>query len=321
MKTSLILKHLKEMGLSTYETKSYLSLLERNTLTVSEVSKLSEIPRANTYEALEKLMLRGMCISIPGQVKKFRASPPSILQDKVLVEMKKATEVNLQELDNKKKEIIEKSKKAVGLELEDLVKKKKDIIERDKKKKATIRTLVNELTPLYKNSRSAENPLEYIEIIKDPYQSHKRVMELSGQAKEEVLVFTKPPFSVPSEKLKEQVTAELVILKRGVKCKSIYEIPVDEIKISEMLIKIDMAAKGGEESRVIEKLPMKMAIFDSRIVVFALEDPVSKQLSLTSQVVEHRALAEGLKMLFEILWGKARDVDTIRDKGGDLQSR
>jgi hypothetical protein len=55
---------------------------------------------------------------------------------------------------------------------------------------------------------------------------------------------------------------------------------------------IERCVRGGEEARVLKRLPMKMAIFDSRVVMYALVDPVSKQTSLTSQIVEHPALAE-----------------------------
>lgn len=70
---------------------------------------------------------------------------------------------------------------------------------------------------------------------------------------------------------------------------------------------------ASEEATVLKGLPMKIAIFDSRIVIFALEDPVSKQTSLTSQIVEHPALAESLKILFQTLWERAEDYHILKD--------
>ena len=58
---------------------------------------------------------------------------------------------------------------------------------------------------------------------------------------------------------------------------------------------------------------MKMAIFDEEVVMFALQDPVTKQVSLTTQIVEHRALAKSLKILFEALWERAQDYHVLRD--------
>jgi hypothetical protein len=45
--------------------------------------------------------------------------------------------------------------------------------------------------------------------------------------------------------------------------------------------------------------------------LLALEDPVSKELSLTTQVVEHRALANGLRILFDVMWEKADDYQVL----------
>ena len=78
MKTSIILKRFKELGLSSYEAKAYLSLLERDTLTVPEISKLAGIPRPNTYDDLERLMIKGICISKPGNTKKYSSSDPEL---------------------------------------------------------------------------------------------------------------------------------------------------------------------------------------------------------------------------------------------------
>jgi len=69
---------------------------------------------------------------------------------------------------------------------------------------------------------------------------------------------------------------------------------------------------ASEEATVLKGLPMKIAIFDSRIVMFALEDPVSGQTSLTTQVVEHHALVKSLKILFETLWEQAEDYHAFK---------
>jgi sugar-specific transcriptional regulator TrmB len=272
--------------LSSYEVKSYLALMERNELSVAEVASIAGIPRASAYGALEKLMARGMCVSLPGRTRKFRAADPAIIEQKLLMEIEETRGIDLQTLRKKEKELTEKA-------------------ESEKKR---VRDLVHELHPRFAKSRSNSNPLNYIEIIKDSYQIHKRFLELIQEAREEILVFTKPPYSVPREGLAEQFAEQVRPLARGVRIKGLYEIPKDPEERGWWLTSIEEARRHGEEARMIEELPMKMGIFDENIVIYALEDPVSKQPTFTTLVVEHHSLAKSLKILFETMWQRAHDV-------------
>jgi sugar-specific transcriptional regulator TrmB len=286
---TLILKRFKEVGLTSYEARSYLSLLERDTLTVAEVSKIAEIPRANAYEALEKLMAKGMCIAKPGETKRYSASDPALLEGRFLGQLDQATKMKIQNLKT------------------DVETKEKQILEKAEGVKTNIAQMMRELRPRYEDSRLETNPLDYIEIIKDPYQIHKRYMELLKNLREEHLAIVKGPFTGPPEKLKEQIDIAVDILKRGISFREIWEPPGDHPERRWLREFMECLVKHGAEVRIAEVLPMKTTIFDSRIVVFALADPVSKQLSLTSQITEHPAFAHSLKILFEFLWGQAQD--------------
>lgn len=291
MNTPLILETLKNTGLNTYEAKCYLALFERGTLTVPEVSKLAGIPRPNAYEALENLMSKGMCVARPGNTKKYGPSDPAVLREKALFKVSKATDIELANLKKKEKEILEKASAA----------------------KENLDSLIGELEPRYEKSALEVSPFEYIEIIKDRYQVHKRMMQLFGGVKEEILGLTKPPYAAPTkEKLEEETRRQIELLQKGIKIRVIYEIPKDKETREWLLTDIDISATHGEESRVIKELPMKMGIFDSRIVVFALEDPVSKQPSFTNQIIEHSALVKALKILFETLWAQAEDWHVLK---------
>ena len=63
---------------------------------------------------------------------------------------------------------------------------------------------------------------------------------------------------------------------------------------------------------------MKMAIYDRRISLFALDDPILKRSSLTTVVIEHEALAFGLKMLFECYWSQSKEVAVAVSGGKGL---
>lgn len=288
-----LLARFKEAGLSLYEAKCYLALLEKDTLTVPEISRIAGIPRTNTYDALEKLLTRGMCISRPGKQKKFSAAEPEMVKDLLLRMVEEQAEEELAAVKLREEAVRQKT-------------------EKDRK---NISALTRELNPHYRNSLNNTDPLQYIEIIKEPHLIHRRYMQLVGQAENELLVFSKPPYSGPRKKLEEQGDKVAEKLNRKLKVRSIYEIPTDAETRAWLYGEIERAAKQGEKVKVSEGLPMKMAIIDARVVIYSLEDPVSKKISLTTQIVEHRALAESLRILFETLWIQARDFSSLKHSG------
>jgi sugar-specific transcriptional regulator TrmB len=281
---------LRNLRLSSYETKCYLSLLQKNTLTVPEISKLADIPRSSAYDALEKLLSRGMCTAKPGRTKKYAACAPASFEERIL----------------------EVADEATQLELEKLTSLREEILERNEGTKNDIRAVLRELQTAYEKSREQSNPLDYIEIIKDPYQIHRRFIELIGAVQENLVGFTKPPWTVQRKKYDEQVNPQSEAVRRGVRIRTIYQMPTDEDEKNWLFRIADDTAKEGMEVRVLERLPMKLMIFDWRIVLFSLEDPVSRHPSLTSAVIEHHALAQSLKILFDTLWERAEDYHILK---------
>ena len=279
------------MGLSSYEAKSYLSLLERDILTVSQVSKIAGIPRTNAYEALEKLLVKGLCVLRPGNTKKYSASDPILLKDKFLAGLDRAMESQMANLTKRENEIIEKNRLAKG----------------------NINNIIRELKPQYESSRTETNSLEYIQVIKDPFYINEKFMELCSKTNKEMVGFSKPPYSFGKERDPKQIEQQRKLSERGIKIRSIFEIPDSKEEKRWILENEKIAARHGHESRVLKELPMKMAVFDSRIVIFALEDPLTKQPSLTSLIIEHRALAKSLKITFEALWEQAKDCNILKD--------
>jgi len=299
MKTAVILKRFKELGLTAHEAKSYLSLLERDTLTVSEISRIAGIARPNAYESLEKLLAKGLCSSLPGKTKKYSACDPSLLKGQIFEQINKNLDEDIEEHKKKIYQALNKKEKETS----------------DKKKIAaeSMNTLIKELSPLYKNSRNENTPLDYIEIIKDSYQINKRFKELANEAKKEILGFSKPPYSVPKKGLEEQVEQQADRrMREKIRIRGIYEIPKSKEEIQWQFDILNRRERGSI-TRVINELPMKMVIFDEKIVLLPLEDPISGKTSFTAQVIEHRALAKSLKMLFEHVWEQAEDYHILED--------
>ena len=276
MDSSVIIETVKKYGFTEYEAKCYLALFEKESLSVGEIANLAGVPRANIYGIMQKLLAKGLCVSLPGAIKKYSASDPGIFRN----ELNKS-------LDESRK---------------------------------TIDSLTTELASLYQKSRANGNPLEYIEVLKNPEQIHRKYIELYSKAHKEVLGFSKPPFSYSTkEQLDEQGAAQFEAAKRKVLQRGIIQMPRrEEVKpYFENLIATRRILKGNKKYQVlrfIDELPVKLHIFDEKVCFFGLEDPVKTKTSLTMLLTEHEAMAKSFKLLFQTFWRKAHDYYIIDNK-------
>ncbi|MCW9094267.1 MAG: hypothetical protein OQJ74_00310, partial [Ignavibacteriaceae bacterium] len=171
------------------------------------------------------------------------------------------------------------------------------------------------------NSKSIVNPLEFIDVMKEKGQIHKRYTACVHSTRREMLTFNKGPYACDtSDRLGEQEDEEYKLLKRGGLCKDIYELK--ELKeVDWLLNSVKKSLKLGQQARVVERLPIKMLVFDQEKVMFALEQPVLIPNELTMIYIEHKQLAEACSMLFYHLWDKGQDISEIgKDIVGEVES-
>lgn len=265
MEIGRVIYILGEIGLTTYESKVYLSLLGRSSSTVSEIAIDSGLPRSQIYNTLKRLMVKGFCSAKPGKIQRYSATDPKIA-------LKGYTEY-LREAE----------------------------IKRDEK----IKELIGILKPQFEEGREEASPLEYIELLKDRKRIREMFLRLEREATREILMFTKAPYTAPLGQLKAEFDALSEAVSRGVKAKSIYEYEEGTKGDFIGIDTIDAFVSLGEEARIIKELPIKLAIFDERRVMLALNDPVTSHPSITTLVIEHSGLAKALKETFNGFWKKA----------------
>ncbi len=68
---------LKEFGLTEYEAKAYVSLVESGALAASELSRIASIPYSKIYEIIGNLERKGWVESEQGRPSKYYAKAPS----------------------------------------------------------------------------------------------------------------------------------------------------------------------------------------------------------------------------------------------------
>jgi sugar-specific transcriptional regulator TrmB len=127
VKGAEIQKALEALGLTEYETKAYISLVEKGTSTAGNLSKLTEIPHSKIYEVLMRLEKRKLIEAQKGRPILFKAVKPSTAIESIETQLKDGLEKDFSERkssleQNFKKRLTEISdaQKIVIEELEDL---------------------------------------------------------------------------------------------------------------------------------------------------------------------------------------------------------
>jgi sugar-specific transcriptional regulator TrmB len=158
--------------------------------------------------------------------------------------------------------------------------------------------MIEELMTAYAEGQGGGGTLDYLRIVGDPRQIASQFRKMIAEAKTEYLEFSRPPYAV------DPLEAELVIRagERGVQCRVLVEHGTLDPAHEKFLADYQAA---GVEVRQIEKVPMKLAVFDGQIGLIALLDPVITKPSWTSVVFEHEGMAEAMKGLFEDYWRRA----------------
>jgi len=275
MDTSKYLRTFIDIGLTEREAKVYITLLGGRMFTAADLQKAVNIPRTKIYEVLHKMVNRGICTEKKlGKNKMFEAVEPRLAMERVY-----------------------------------------ETYQNNLKRKEELITQVSEVfTPIFENSKSIINPLEFIDVMKEKTQIHKRYTNSVRNTKREMLTFNKGPYASDNpERLGEQEDEETKLLKRGGSTKDIYELK--ELKEVDWLFESVKKSIGfGQKARVVEKLPIKMLVFDEEKVMFPLEQPIEQSNELTMIYIEHRQLAEACRILFDHMWEQGRDLSEMESE-------
>lgn len=70
-------KALREIGLTEYETRAYLFLVETGATTASRISGNTDVPYSKVYEVLNSLEKKGWIETKPGRPRRYYPKPPS----------------------------------------------------------------------------------------------------------------------------------------------------------------------------------------------------------------------------------------------------
>ncbi len=267
------IRRLTRLGLTSYEAKAYLALILRDSFTAAQVARQAGLPRQRIYDVLSSLVEKGLASTRPGSVVKYAATAPELALDRLI----NAHRLDLAELETEARE------------------------------------MVSEMTPAWTAGQVESDPLEYIEVLRDRRAINERFAELQASVKDEILVFTKPPYATPPQ---ENVEGLEVIQTH--EARSLYEFSVfDEPAVRRG---VQRFVEAGEDARFVPELPLKLVIIDETIVMFGMQDPVAGSAELTIVVVEHPDLAKVLKTSFETTWSQGLTFEEAYERFGVPQT-
>jgi HTH-type transcriptional regulator, sugar sensing transcriptional regulator len=263
-----IINKLKQIGLPSREAEVYLALLQKSEFTAPELTKITKVTRTKIYELLQNLIRKGACNeSYRNGQKIFKAIKPKLAIQNIISNYEN-------EIEQKKKNEIEQMKQA-GISIE------------------------KELDSLHENNINNNESLDYIEVLTDKEQIRDRYLKFIKNSKKELLVFTKPPYSINFGNINDESDS----IKKNVINRSIYEYKDLTPEDLNNLIKfIESCQLIGEEAKIIYELPMKLIISDETITMFALNDRISLKPSITSIIIDHPTYAKAQKKIFESYW-------------------
>jgi predicted DNA-binding transcriptional regulator len=169
---------LVELGLTRYEARAYLTLIQRESYSASELATEAGIPRQRVYDVLNSLVCRGLARDWPGPVTRYAATDPEAAMERLLGVQRQA----LAGLESK------------SAELADL------------------------LRGTWESGRAETAPLDYVEVLRDPGLLGARFVDLQRDAQRELLTFVKAPYAIPSNPAGLEATRRIVAAGGDVRC-------------------------------------------------------------------------------------------------------
>ena len=94
---------LKDLGLTEYEAKVYITLVRLNSGNASEIAHESDVPRPKIYETLSELEKKDLVEIQYGKPRYYRPTPPEVAIGKLAQRYHDATDLAIKELKNLKK--------------------------------------------------------------------------------------------------------------------------------------------------------------------------------------------------------------------------
>jgi DNA-binding CsgD family transcriptional regulator len=259
---------LEAIGLDGEAERLYLALLDKSSQTRSElVAVLPGWTDARTTRVLSELLEKGLATTLTGRPRRYAAVAPDIALEAL----------SRQQIDQVRK----------------------------------VQQLVPRLMELYWEATKDTTATDFVEMISgDADTTARRTRQLHLAAREQVRAFERPPHPWPLNSLEPSELGVLLDPDASIQRDNIsngirYRVVYDSVEVEDKARWPDLrdSAAAGEEIRIYDGLPVKLALFDDWAATTALANAAGQPIGI---VVVHRSpLLEALSALFEMYWEHA----------------
>ena len=188
------------------------------------------------------------------------------------------------------------------LALQSFLARKRETYEREWQVRQELATVLTaDLAGVFTDGNRGQGPLNYLRIVAHTGQIAEEYRTLLSNTTEEYLEFARPPYAV--DPIQEPMVQHL--LDNGTTCRLLYASHALE---KEHLSQLRSLENARAKVRLVEDLPMKLALFDKHRGMISLDDPVVSQPRITALVFEHKQLASAMRSLFDDFWNRGTEL-------------
>lgn len=295
-------RELDTLGLSGNEARVLLAVLRLGTANSIEAARESKVARTNVYRVLEDLGRRRLVERVPGDGPAAWTSPG--LEEVI-------DRLHLDQEERLRAERAEQVERAAALHAEQQRQLHELQVAHDQRiaelgaRVASVRQILSGLTA----DQAAVLPPK-VQLIPTAAQLTRTYEQLLSTVRSELLVLVRPPYAASPGTPKAPI---LEALARGVQSRVLYEAAQFEAGPEAEGFRREMEAyhRAGVGARIVDALPVKMAVFDRAAALIALMDGAPADNAYPSfLLVEHEGFATYQAEAFDYRWAGGRPYET-----------
>jgi len=266
----------KQLGLTPYESRAYISLLMHGPMSPTELAQKAGIPRPRTYDVLQSLMERGLLIEQSGKPSIYAAAEPTQGLKNLITTIELETSRQLEE------------------------------------KRKAIQVLANLLSKMYEKSKRLKLEKSKVWFTQRDTAFISIYAEAIRSCEKEIFIASTSPH--PPEK--EIFDAIRYALRKGVSVRVVRQITelwtVEDLENYEEYIKAGSQVRYLE----IKEIPLRFMVFDEKevILVFPSEPEPATPQTLEALWLRIPPLGKILRKYFEELWRKGKPMMPILEE-------